>query len=314
MPIQKVSTKGNIDPRLLTLSNDLFTLFISYHPVSKARVVEQSPSDKLRYKSYKAYAKVKTSVTASCSSSKSQVPIMIKQDIRIIDVADISFVQTGFIGSRKFEAACSNNNNNANSINPETFITIFHNNSKTLDFIIEDAEDREAIIHAIELIRVTYRTISATTMREELLLRYVWNDTDRDKSGLIDKSEFLRLLDRININLEGDRAIDLFKHVTAEKNITEEEEEGGITFDECIKVLQKLKLDQSGGQHTMSDVIFNTLFGEDSDYVTADNFLSNFLHQRQNEMNFNIHDVKRIVRNCAELRSSILDYIFDFET
>jgi hypothetical protein len=39
MPIQKVSTKGNIDPRLLTLSNDLFTLFISYHPVSsKSRV------------------------------------------------------------------------------------------------------------------------------------------------------------------------------------------------------------------------------------------------------------------------------------
>jgi hypothetical protein len=160
-------------------------------------------------------------------------------------------------------------------------------------------------------------------MREELLLRYVWNDTDRDKSGLIDQSEFLRLLDRININLEGDGAIELFKHATAEKiyTTTEEEEESGITFDECIKVLQKLKLDQSGGQHVMSDVIFNTLFGEDSDYVTAENFLSNFLHQRQNELNTNIHDVKRIGggediidRACfGEYLTSIENDLFDLE-
>jgi hypothetical protein len=251
---------------------------------------------------------------------------MMKQDIRVIDVADILFVQTGFIGSRKFEAACNNNATNAttsNNINPETFITIFHNNMKTLDFIIEDAEDREAILHAIELIRVAYRTISATTMREELLLRYVWNDTDQDKSGLIDQSEFLRLLDRININLEGGGAIELFKYVTAEKiyTTTEEEEESGITFDECIKVLQKLKLDESGGQHIMSDVIFNTLFGEDSDYVTAENFLSNFLHQRQNELNSNIHDVKRIGGGVdvidrarfGEYLASIENDLFDLE-
>jgi hypothetical protein len=145
---------------------------------------------------------------------------MMKQDIRVIDVADISFIQTGFIGSRKFEAACSNNNNANSNINPETFVTIFHNNMKTLDFIIEDAEDREAILQAIELIRVAYRTVCATTKREELLLRYVWNDTDRDKSGLIDQYEFLQLLDRININLEGGGAIELFKLVTAEKIYT----------------------------------------------------------------------------------------------
>jgi len=249
MPIHKVSTKGNIDPRVLTLSDDLFTLFISHHPVSKK---SKSPSDKLRYKSYKAFSKVKRSNTASSSrgGSGSQVSLKMKQDIRVIDVADILFVQTGFIGSRKLEAACKNATaTTSNSITPQTVITIFHNNIKTLDFIFEDAEDREAILHAIELIRVAYRRVSATTMREELLLRYVWNDTDRDKSGLIDQSEFLRLLDRINVDIGGDGAIELFKYVTADKIYTIiEEDEIGITFDECIKVLQKLKLDQSDGK------------------------------------------------------------------
>ena len=249
MPIHKVSTKGNIDPRVLTLSDDLFTLFISHHPVSKK---SKSPSDKLRYKSYKAFSKVKRSNTASSSrgGSGSQVSLKMKQDIRVIDVADILFVQTGFIGSRKLEAACKNATaTTSNSITPQTVITIFHNNIKTLDFIFEDAEDREAILHAIELIRVAYRRVSATTMREELLLRYVWNDTDRDKSGLIDQSEFLRLLDRINVDIGGDGAIELFKYVTADKIYTIiEGDEIGITFDECIKVLQKLKLDQSDGK------------------------------------------------------------------
>ena len=321
MPIHKVSTKGNIDPRVLSLSDDLFTLFISHHPVSKSKV--QSPSDKLRYKSYKAFTKAKSSVTASSSrggGSSSQVSLKLKQDIRVIDVADILFVQTGFIGSRKLEAAC-NNATATISINiiPETVITIFHNNIKTLDFIVEDTEDREAILHAIELIRVAYRRVSATTMREELLLRYVWNDTDRDKSGLIDQSEFLRLLARINVDIGGDGAIELFKYVTAEKiYTTTEEEEIGITFDECIKVLQKLKLDQSDGK-LMSDVIFNTLVDQDSDYVTAENFLKNFLHQRQNELTLNIHDVRRIAggedvidRVCfGEYLTSIENDIFD---
>ena len=94
MPIHKVSTKGNIDPRVLTLSDYLFTLFI--HPsCSKSK---QSPSDKLRYKSYKAFTKVKSSVTASSSrggGSSSQVLLKMKQDIRVIDVDDILFVQTG---------------------------------------------------------------------------------------------------------------------------------------------------------------------------------------------------------------------------
>ena len=321
MPIHKVSTKGNIDPRVLSLSDDLFTLFISHHPVSKSKV--QSPSDKLRYKSYKAFSKVKSSVTASSrrgGGSSSQVSLKLKQDIRVIDVADMLFVQTGFIGSRKLEAAC-NNATATISINiiPETVITIFHNNIKTLDFIVEDTEDREAILHAIELIRVAYRRVSATTMREELLLRYVWNDTDRDKSGLIDQSEFLRLLARINVDIGGDGAIEFFKYVTAEKiYTTTEEEEIGITFDECIKVLQKLKLDQSDGK-LMSDVIFNTLVDQDSDYVTAENFLKNFLHQRQNELTLNIHDVRRIAggedvidRVCfGEYLTSIENDIFD---
>ena len=87
MPIHKVSTKGNIDPRVLFIHIP--------SPVSKSK---QSPSDKLRYKSYKAFTKVKSSVTASSSrggGSSSQVSLKMKQDIRVIDVDDILLFQTG---------------------------------------------------------------------------------------------------------------------------------------------------------------------------------------------------------------------------
>ena len=54
LEIQKVSSNTKLVPRVLTLSDDLFTLFVSHHKVGKA----ESLSDRFQYKSFKAYASV----------------------------------------------------------------------------------------------------------------------------------------------------------------------------------------------------------------------------------------------------------------
>ena len=108
-------------------------------------------------------------------------PVQTNHDIRVIDVADILFVQSGFIGSRKLEA-CKDPN-----LDPDMVISIFHNNGNTMDFLVESSNGRKSVLNAIQIIREAYHASKMKVGREEQLLRYVWYDTDFDKSGLIDQ-------------------------------------------------------------------------------------------------------------------------------
>jgi len=281
LEIQRVSSKGVIVPRMLTFSNDLFTIFISHTKAGK------SFADKLHYNSFKTYESVVSTVTGI-------MPVQSRVGIRVIDVADILFVQSGFIGTRKLEAC------KTPGLNPGKVISIFHNSTNTTDFLVENEEDRLAVIDAIERIRYAYHISKENVGREELLLRYTWYDIDGNKSGSIEQSEFLRLLTRINIYLKQEKAIKLFKdhkHVRRTQH-----NQQGINFDECLGIIRKIKLDLHGGR-LMSDVIFDDLFGEKKEVVSAEEFMTKFLHQRQKEC-CTLDDVKRIFSDLNSMEIS----------
>jgi hypothetical protein len=297
--IQKVSTRGTVVPRVLTLSDDLFKLFVSHHKVRRA----ESLADRLHYRSF---------------SLVTGIPVQAKHDIRVIDVADILFVQSGFVGSRKLEACTRKlEARRAPDLDPAKVISIYHKNINTIDFLVEDEEDRNAVLSAIRTIRETYEASKVKMSREKLLLRYAWYDIDWNKSGLIEQSEFLQLLGRINIYLKKERAIKIFRDCLASKRLKNERFKGsismrrirrktqyhlGITFDECLDALETIKLELNGG-HLMTDVIFNELFG-DKDFVTVEEFLTKFLQTKQPEHNFTIDDVKRIFSELNSMNIS----------
>ena len=165
LEILKVSSKGTLVPRILTLSDDLFTLFISHHKVGNV----ESFADRIQYKTTKAYSSVISTVTGT--------KVQNNHDIRVIDVADILWVQSGFIGSRKIES-CSKVTN----LEPRKVISIFHNNTNSTDFQIYDGEDLtdlRSVLSAIRTIREAYQLAKLKVGREELLLRYSWYDTGK---------------------------------------------------------------------------------------------------------------------------------------
>ena len=304
--IQKVSTRGTVVPRVLTLSNDLFKLFVSHHKVGRA----ESLADRLHYRSFKAFASMVSLVTG--------IPVQAKHDIRVIDVADILFVQSGFVGSRKLEACTRKlEARRAPDLDPAKVISIYHKNINTIDFLVEDEDDRNAILSAIRTIREAYDASKVNMSREKLLLRYAWYDIDWNKSGLIEQSEFLQLLGRINIYLKKELAIKIFRDCLASKRLKNERFKGsismrrmrrktkyhlGITFDECLDALETIKLELNGG-HLMTDIIFNDFFG-DKDVVTVEEFLTKFLQPKQNEHNSTIDDVKRIFSELNSMHIS----------
>lgn len=288
LEIQKVSTKGIIAPRILTLSDDLFTLFVSHHKVGN----KESLADRFHYRGFKAYS---TAVQALTSQK-----VQTKHHLRVIDVADILFVQSGFVGTRKLEACRAKAN-----LDTKRVISIFHNNLNTTDFLVEDEHAVTSVLDAIKIIRDAYHASKVKVGREELLLRYAWYDIDWNKNGLVDQSEFLQLLPRLNIYLKQEKATQIFKAYVASKHTKKGRLGGvkhhGVTFDECLFILRRIKLEQNQG-NKISDLVFDELFGKDKFEVTAEEFLTNFLLQKQKERRctVSIDDVKQIF---AELNS-----------
>ena len=143
-------------PRIVTISNDLFTLFISHDKMTK-----EAFKDRVKYSGYQMYSKFVTSVVGHSSQTH--------RDIRVIDVADILFVQSGFVGSQKLEGCKM-------KFDARKVVTIFHND-RNIDFVMEDEEERASLLNAIHLIRKCYEESKVRLGRERKLLRYIWYDT-----------------------------------------------------------------------------------------------------------------------------------------
>ena len=292
--IRKMSKRGTIVPRVLSLSDDLFKIIVSHR--MGVREVESSVIDQLRYQSIRAYETV---------SSVTGTQMQIKRKFRTIDVSDILFVQSGFIGSRKLEAC-----NSQDCLDPTKVVTIFYKNFKTMDILMENEEDVYAVLFAVQLLRETYDTSRIKFARETLLLRYVWNDIDWKKSGLIKQSEFLQLLRRINVYIKKEKAIQIFRQYITAKPLKRGstgrttagsmrlvsmtlQQRNGITFDECLDALKKVKFECHGRQ-LVTDIIFNQLFGDTTDVVTTEEFTEKFLRQKQQEHNATLDNTRRL--------------------
>ena len=150
--------------------------------------------------------------------------------------------------------------------------------------------------------------------------RYSWYDTDWNKSGYIDQQEFLQLLGRLNIYLKQEKAIKMFKDYVAAKHpkkvgasrlghsITKNQH--GITFEECLEILRDIKRTTQNDGKEMSDEIFDNMFGS-KDVVTAEEFLTVFLRDKQNEQNSTIEDVKGIFSDLNSMEISGAEYRID---
>lgn len=136
-------------------------------------------------------------------------------------------------------------------------------------------------------LRREYNIITTTTYK------------DWDKSGKIGQSEFLHLLIRINVYIKKELAYKLFSEAAAATSQQStlptspqsRNKPPEITFNQCIDLLRKIKREQFNGTD-VRDSIFDSVFGADKDQVTAEDFMTKFLHDRQKELDTTLEDVK----------------------
>lgn len=316
--VKKVSSTGKLANRVLTISNDLCKLCLS-----------RTGKRRLRGGGKKAVSKVVGTLMAT-EVDHTQF------NVRVIDVADILFVHTGF-GSRKIEAV-SAIAFRGERLDPETVVSIFHRNMQTTDLIVEDDDDRKALISSIQLIIDVYR--SSSKSREELLLRYAWDDVDWEGSGYLDSNAFFRLLCRINIYIKKEKVMKLYRDYCAEIHPEQERHSlgqrlrgsklrlmgskrhlnnSGLSFDECVGLLQRVKAEQNGTKQSTVEV-FDQLLLDGRENVPAEDFAKFFLNEKQRQNDATVDDAREIIRAFGGSadgetinRNSFEEYLFSVE-
>mmetsp|Transcript_14349 Transcript_14349/g.29288 ORF Transcript_14349/g.29288 Transcript_14349/m.29288 type:complete len:853 (-) Transcript_14349:45-2603(-) len=302
LEIKKAKSNGKISTRVLSLSDDLFKLFLSR--TSKRQLLGK-----------RAVSTLVGAVMATKEVDCTQL------HVKVIDIADILFVQSGFIGSRKLEAAATLAFR-GEKLDPAQVVSIFHGTTTT-DFILKDDEDRKALLSSIQIIRDAYHKASMkpNIKREQLLLRYAWFDVDLGRHGVLDLAGFLRLLRRINVYIKQEKATKIYRDYYTElhsepqyrhslgqrmrrgskmslrvdRGSNGHRDHCGINFHECTELFQRIKSEQNDGKQ-VCDLIFNELFGEGRESVTAENIVQYFLIERQGNNDATTDEAKNIIR------------------
>lgn len=210
--VLKLSSTGKLQKRILTLSADQMTLFVTH-------------------------GKVKDSTKAALLPTPIYTPSkgFGKQDqgnyLRYIDVADLESFCVGVISTESLEG----------NIKPKmipSVVTIFHQENfgkKHLNLVIENQAHRMGLVAALQVMKRTYIEAQNWVSRSVLLMRYIWYDIDKDSNQLISKEEFGWICDRINFRGKDTKeAYKEFVHENAP-------EIGELSYAQCMKLLESIK-------------------------------------------------------------------------
>jgi len=313
IPVTKVSHSklGKLRRRILTLSEDRTTLFLTHSKLTKGtrNMIPKQPA---------------------WTPSKGWNGTY----IRSVDVANISHFQVGVVSSRWLELSIASHGKKvkkggeksttessvSSSRNflpymPDTarvasIVTIYHIDSRTgrtdsLDFFIENHDYRRAVVATLALMKYTYDEVSQLVGNEILLYRYVLKDMNlgTDSNGMTEMNEtdFLALCRRLNFSSHnvGKEFREFCKHNSAKYDIGGgAKNKNKLPIHECLQLIHLMK-----GKENPSLAAWRACFGT-ATCVNALTVLTKFLHGPQKEQTVSdIQDARDLVNimNATEL-------------
>jgi hypothetical protein len=312
VPVVKVSHNkaGKLHRRILTLSEDQTTLFLTHSKLAKGtrNMIPKQPA---------------------WTPSKGWNGTY----IRAVDVANICEFQVGVISTRRLELSVATHakkvkkkggenqteeNNKSKDFLPympdpahvASAVTIFHIDSTTgrmdsLDFFIENQDHRRAVVATLALMTYTYSEASQLVGNEILLYRYILKDMNlgTNDKGMTEMNEmdFLALCRRLNFTAQnvGKEFREFFKQHT--ENYVDEssgKNKKKLPIHECLQLIQLLK-----GKENPPLAAWKACFGT-ATCVNAATVLIKLLHGPQQEQTVcDIQDARDLVNimNATEL-------------
>jgi hypothetical protein len=273
IPVMRITSRGVLKPRVITLSTDKQAFFITHSKMSGG---------------FNSQFASTLSVPFYTPSKGFRAFNDAERYVRHIDVADIDCWQVGAIGVQKLEKA-------KRPLEPEDvekLLTIFHHGHKSMCFIVPDKQNLMHLIEAIKRMKIRYDLMSPWIDNDQLLLRYIYYDIDKDKSGTIDYNEFRGICKRINF--KAPRHLDKIFG----KNFENGKE---ISIDKALELLRSIAI---GDTSMPADLVWDDIFGKDIVQVGPESLLRKFLLRCQKESASTLEDAEKFIESMHSLGNS----------
>jgi len=295
----KVTSNGRMRDRILTLSQNKFTLFVTGHRMNSDPT---AGGGVLRATLLKV-----TSIGSYDHNGDEKVDAE-----RAIDMGSIDRVQKGQT-TLKFEVArkaSPGKTPSSSHLDPHKSLSIIFRGERSLDLVMESRDQRDEILDTLNRLIQVYQSSKVKATSDVLLLRYIWLDVDKDQSGTVDVNEFAKVLERINYSVKPQLLKESYQHFTAKiLGLDRSKARKGLTFDQAVTFLHKLKRDGPDAWIVKPvNQIWETLFGE-SKVVSAKDFLRKFLHDTQGEVDATLEYVAHLFShlNRVQIANLALD-------
>lgn len=128
-------------------------------------------------------------------------------------------------------------------LDEERCFSLIFRGAKTLDLMVDEGKDREEILYVLTTIVREYGRAKLKVGNEVQLLRYIWNDVDRDNSNTINEKEMGELLNRINFQIKEKNHAAVYQKFCKTLGLDKATRKRGLTFEQCVILLHKTKRD-----------------------------------------------------------------------
>lgn len=252
MQIFTVAANGTTQPAVLTLSIDRFTAFLR-----KDHSNNNTPTSKSNLR--------RTSSANTGSSVFSFGFRDSKLEERAMDIGEIERVQRGQ-STQQFEFAKKhvkadnkaleraemqrNTSNSSNSsvaastavyqLDPALSFSIIFRGAHTVDLMAKTEHDRNEICDTLDRILQAYQRGKIRVSTDVLLLRYVWLDIDKAKTGYVTVSQIGQVLQAINFNMKQKDVVTAYDKFGKIIGLDRSSRRRGLTFEQSATFLHKV--------------------------------------------------------------------------
>jgi phosphatidylinositol phospholipase C delta len=191
---------------------------------------------------------------------------------------------------------------------PELSFSIVFRGAHTLDLMAMEVDECDELTTTLDRILEAYQRAKTRVANDVLLLRYVWLDVDKDKTGYMNVSTIGKVFGQINFEM---KTKDL--HANYEKfgkilGLDRSGRRRGLTFEQSAGYLHYIR--RNTWMVKPVNVIWNEIFGEvmnngkKRETVSDKTFLEHFMRGKQGQMKTTILDVRKLFRKMHDMEIS----------
>ena len=127
-------------------------------------------------------------------------------------------------------------------LDPALSFSIIFRGAHTVDVMAQTEKDRDMICNTLDQILQAYRRSKNRVSTDILLLRYVWLDVDKAKTGYVSGQQFWQALQAMNFNKKLKEVASDYEKFGRTIGLDKSERKRGLTFEQSATFLHKVSV------------------------------------------------------------------------